>query len=122
MAETKHAYIELYNYTQSWRDLPQNERSSFTKAVDSAIEEMRKNGADVLGFGFNEHATDRRAPYDFFCIYTLPSSDFARSFEQQVEASGWYGYFEQKNLSGPLETPATILGHNVMLDGPEGIA
>ncbi|MEH6546599.1 MAG: DUF6616 family protein [Sneathiella sp.] len=119
MTQNKQVYIELYNYTQVWRDLPQADRMEFTNAVGAAVNSMAENGADVLGFGFNDKATDRRAPYDFFCLYALPDTHFAKAFEQEVEASGWYGFFEQKNVSGLLQSPQTLLAQNAGLAMPD---
>ncbi len=106
-------YIELYNYTPAWLDLPEGDRQDFAAVVENAVAEMEKGGVRVIGFGFNDPNTDRRAPYDFFCVYTMPSTDFARTFEAQVEASGWYGYFDQVNASGPARTVAAALANNV---------
>lgn len=106
-------YIELYNYTPAWLDLPEGDRQDFAAVVENAVVEMEKEGVMVIGFGFNDPNTDRRAPYDFFCVYTMPTTDFARTFEAQVEASGWYGYFDQVNASGPARTVAAALASNV---------
>ena len=48
-------------------------------------------------------ANDRRAPYDFFCVYRVPNVELQREFERQIVASGWYDYFEQVNVSGDIE-------------------
>eukprot|EP00439_Symbiodinium_sp_Y106_P087596 s1_g132.t1 len=88
-------YIELYNYNQPWLDLSEDDRREFVAVVESAVAEMETAGINVIGFGFNDLNTDRRAHYDFFCVYTMPDAAFARTFESQVEASGWYRYFDQ---------------------------
>lgn len=106
-------YIELYNYAPAWLNLSERERRDFVAVVENAVAEMESGGVRVIGFGFNSLKTDRRAPYDFFCVYTMPTTDFARTFEAQVEASGWYGYFDQVNASGPAQSVAAALAANV---------
>ncbi|TDF39248.1 hypothetical protein EYS14_06900 [Alteromonadaceae bacterium M269] len=110
--ENTQIYIELYSYKQAWVDLPSEDRQRFVSVVENAIAEIEKAGVKVIGFGLNDTNTDRRAAYDFFCVYEMPSAEFARLFEQQVEASGWYNYFEQINVSGTVKSPSEILAEN----------
>lgn len=106
-------YVELYNYRQTWLGLSEDDRKSFVGVVENAVAEMEKAGVHVVGFGFNDPNTDRRAPYDFFCVYTMPNVAFARGFETQVEGSGWYTYFDQVNASGPVKSVAEALADNI---------
>ena len=111
-------FIELYNYKASWRALPEHERAEFVGKVVEAVGGLRSAGVDVVGYGINARATDRRAPYDFFCVYRVPSAEFQREFERQVSASGWYDYFDQVNVSGDVADVAEALHGNARLELP----
>ena len=102
-------FIELFNYKDGWRNPAPAAREEFAAAVLSAVDRQREGGIEVLSWGFNDAATDRRAPYDFHCVYLTPSADFQRGFEAEIRASGWYDHFEQVNVSGAVSTPEALL-------------
>lgn len=72
-----------------------------------------------MAYAINDPATDQRAPYDFFCVYQVPSAGLQREFEAGINASGWYDYFEQVNLSGAAFTPAGTFAKNILLERPK---
>jgi hypothetical protein len=72
----------------------ENERADFAKKIIDAVTGMKAAGIDVIAYGKNARETDRRAPYDFFCVYRVPSAEFQREAERRIAASGWYDYFE----------------------------
>jgi haloalkane dehalogenase len=83
-----------------------------------AVHGLKSAGVDVILYGKNSHETDRRAPYDFFCVYRVPSAEFQREFERQITTSGWYNYFEQMNIGGPVEDFAAVLLGNAKMVRP----
>ncbi|WP_166297494.1 DUF6616 family protein [Bradyrhizobium sp. 2S1] len=109
-------FIELYNYRPAWAKCPESERTDFVTKVAEAVKGLKSAGVEVVAYGLNSPATDRRAPYDFFCVYRVPNVDFQRKFERQVAASGWYEYFEQVNVSGDADDfEAVLLGNARMV-------
>jgi haloalkane dehalogenase len=112
-------FIELYSYRPAWIALDQIERERFSGGVQAALAELGSKGVEVIGWGFNDLEADRRAPYDFFCIYRVPSFEFQRAFDDAITASGWHDFFEQHSVSGALAGPAEILAANVALRRPE---
>ena len=109
-------FIELYNYRPAWAKCPESERTDFAKKVVEAVKGLKSAGVDVVAYGMNSPKTDRRAPYDFFCIYRVPNAEFQREFERQIAASGWYDYFEQVNVSGDAKDfEAMLLGNAKMV-------
>jgi hypothetical protein len=112
-------FVELYNYNASWANVPEAERTQFVKKIIDAVSGLKSAGVDVIAYGMNSVKTDRRAPYDFFCVYKVPSVEFQREFERQVAASGWYDYFDQANVSGDLQDFETILLSNAKLSRPQ---
>ena len=114
----QHIFVELYNYAPAWSKCPESERTEFVKKVIEAVNGLKSAGVDVIAYGKNSHQTDRRAPYDFFCVYRVPSAEFQREFERQITASGWYNYFEQVNIRGAAEDFADVLLGNAKMAPP----
>ncbi|MFJ9367388.1 haloalkane dehalogenase [Nocardia sp. NPDC101769] len=115
-------FVELYNYRPEWRALDDEQRQTFVMGVMDALTGLQKQGVEVIGYGANDLETDRRAPYDFFCVYRVPDVDAQRKIEAEVAASGWYDYFDQVNVSGAARTPiGTLLNHVALLPpAPQG--
>jgi hypothetical protein len=111
-------FIELYNYGPAWGKCSESERTDFIKKVIESVNGLKSAGVDLIAYGKNSRETDRRAPYDFFCVYRVPSAEFQREFERQITASGWYNYFEQVNVGGPAEDFADVLLGNAKLARP----
>ena len=70
-------FIELYNYRPAWAKCPESERTDFAKKIVEAVKGLKSAGVDVVAYGMNSPETDRRAPYDFFCVYRVPNVDFS---------------------------------------------
>jgi hypothetical protein len=111
-------FVELYNYAPAWSKCSETERTEFVNKVIEAVNGLKSAGVDVITYGKNAPETDRRAPYDFFCIYRVPSVEFQREFERQITASGWYNYFEQVNIGGPAEDYSEVLLGNAKMVRP----
>jgi haloalkane dehalogenase len=112
-------FIELFNYRQSWLALPAAEKRRFADLIQGQAQVLARQGVEVIGWGMNDPDTDRRAPYDFFCVYRVPSVEFQRAFEANISASKWYEYFEQVNVTGASLSPAALLDATVESRKPE---
>ncbi|XUL93934.1 DUF6616 family protein [Streptomyces galilaeus] len=99
-------FVELYNYRPEWSALDEEQRSGVVFGVMNALTDLQKQGVEIIGYGSNDPGTDRRAPYDFFCVYRVPDVAAQRQFEAGIAASGWYDYFNQVNISGAALTPS----------------
>ena len=111
-------FIELYKYRPAWIDLDPSGRDKFSDGIKKALVDLVANGVEVIGWGFNDLESDRRAPYDFYGVYKVPSFDFQRAFDAAVVGSGWHDLFEQVSVSGALVEPAEILAVNIALGRP----
>jgi len=111
-------FIELYKYRQAWLDMDAVGREQVAATVRGAMRDLGAAGVEVVGWGFNDLETDHRAPFDFFCVYKVPSFEFQRGFDQSISQSGWHELFEQVAASGMIESPADILAANVALERP----
>jgi hypothetical protein len=109
-------FIELYNYRPAWAKCSESERTDFAKKVVEAVKGLKSGGVDVVAYGMNSPDTDRRAPYDFFCVYRVANVEFQREFERQVAASGCY--FEQVNVSGDAQDFEAVLLGNARMARP----
>ncbi len=111
-------FVELFNYTDRWRALSPAQREEFVAGIQAAVNGLVADGVEVVGWGFNDPDTDRRAPYDFFCVYRTPSAEFQRGFEAAITGSGWHDYFDQVAVSGATSTPEALLAAYARLDRP----
>ena len=111
-------FIELFNYKDTWQALAEEQRNAYRQGVLGAIAQQVAAGVDVISWGFNDTATGRRAPYDFYCVYRTPSAEYQRGFEAEIAGAGWYNYFDQVNVSGAISTPEALFGALVKLERP----
>jgi hypothetical protein len=111
-------FVEMYNYNDTWRNETPLARGEFVARLVDVIAALPEQGIDVLGYAVNDLDTDRRAAYDFFCVYRVASQATQRAFEDNIRAAGWYRYFEQHNLSGIAEPPLKVLADNADLLEP----
>ena len=110
-----HIFIELFNFKNAWNNLPEDKRKEYREGVLGAIAQQVAKGLDVISWGFNDTATDRRAPYDFYCVYKTASAAYQREFEADIARAGWYEYFDQVNVSGEVSTPEELFNALVSL-------
>jgi Family of unknown function (DUF6616) len=111
-------FIELYNFKPAWVEQGEEGRIAFAKGVTGAVDNLTSMGVEVLGYGMNDTETAHRSPYEFFCVYRVPNKEFQREFEAQVEAAGWYEFFEQINTSGEIVDHAEALLAQARLGKP----
>lgn len=102
-------YVELWNTKPEWKQLSREEREEYMQNVREGLAAMREGGIEVLGWGSVNSETDHRADYDFYALYRMKNEDQVRGFEEAIEQAGWYGYFEQVNVSGALEDPHAVI-------------
>lgn len=103
-------FIEAWNATPAWKALSTEKQTEYLKALSGPISGMMESGVEILSWGSNTNATDQRAGYDFFAVWSFPNAEMVKTFEQAVAGSGWYTYFEQMNISGKAETPRDVMG------------
>lgn len=102
-------FIELWNAKPQWKALPKKEREVYIKKVGEAIQDMVKQGVHVLTWSENKTTDPRKATYDYFAVWTIPSEDLADSFLNLIESAGWYSYFEQTNILGSKNEASHVL-------------
>lgn len=111
-------FIELFNYKSEWKALPLVDRQAFADRLVAGVEKMPELGIEVIAWGVNDRHTDRRAPYDFFCVYRLASIDALRKFEAGIASSDWYRYFDQVAIGGDADPPHVMMDVCVALGEP----
>ena len=76
---------------------------------------LESQGAKIIAWGFNDEATPKRAPYDYFAAIVFPTELAAARYEKLFSAAGWYDYFEQVNVGGDIAPFDEILKQLVEL-------
>ncbi|MBR0896762.1 hypothetical protein JQ616_17500 [Bradyrhizobium tropiciagri] len=101
-------YVELFNYRDAWRNEGPEKRTAFLEWVSAQSSSLPDEKFEVVGFGMNDPETDKRAPYDFFCVFKFADQESLDMTFAAIAASDWYRYFDQVNLSGPIRQPAEM--------------
>lgn len=95
-------YVEQWNVTQTWMDLSKEDRRAYMNKVGEAINDMKKDGVENLGWAMNDEHTPYRSDYRYMAIWKLPSLEHAKKFEHGVEEADWHKYFNQVNSRGEI--------------------
>ena len=103
-------YIELWKAKQAWLDLGKEERGNYLAALGPAIQQLLEGGAQIQSWGENDNSTFNKTDYDYFAVWTFPTTESAQNFEKLVEGAGWYNYFDQVNAMGNAVTPQEVMG------------
>jgi len=102
-------YIELWKAKDTWKNLSSEERANYLGQLAPAINQLIASGVEIVAWGENERATYARAGYDYFSVWKIPTDEAVVSFEELVEAAGWYSYFDQVNAHGNTVTPQDVM-------------
>lgn len=102
-------FIEIWNPRQAWHDLTVTERQAYLARIDPQMRQVMASGVEVIGWSVAVQETDQHAGYAYFAVWKMPTQAHARQFQDAIRAIGWYDYFEQVNLSGPLDTPDAVI-------------
>jgi len=108
-------YVETWQPTHHWLELPKDERNNYVAAVGGAIQQLIAAGVEIVGWALNDNDTDHHNGFDYFAVWKFPNKEIIKQFESTVTAAGWYNYFDQVNCSGSLTNPLEILSHSIDL-------
>ncbi|MEM9887206.1 MAG: nuclear transport factor 2 family protein [Bacteroidota bacterium] len=103
-------FIEMWTPTDTWKKLSQKERGEYMAGLAEPIQGLMEQGVEIISWGQNDSDTDRRGDYDFYAVWSFPNAEIKQDFEKAVEGSGWYKYFEQKNLAGKNIGVEAVMG------------
>lgn len=108
-------FAECWKARPEWLALSKEARGAYMTELGKGIEALMNAGVEIVSWSMNEAGTANRAPYDYFAVWKFPTKELASGFEQIVQQSGWYNYFDQVNLKGELSSPDAIIGHMIGL-------
>ncbi|MGQ1787796.1 MULTISPECIES: DUF6616 family protein [unclassified Saccharicrinis] len=108
-------FIEFWKAKDAWYDLSKRKREDFVVQIGPAMADLISEGVIVDAWGTNDDSSPYKADYDFFAITKFPSGDLLEKFQEIVETSGWYNYFEQINVSGQDLGTETVIGRMIDL-------
>ena len=95
-------YIEMWNVTQKWMELPKEERRKFLNKMEERIGQLSSSGVENLGWAMNDEHTPYRSDYRYMTVWKMPSKQEAEGLEEDLTEVGWYDYFSQANSRGKL--------------------
>ncbi len=102
-------FIECWKARQEWITLSQADRADYLTQVSGGVGDLIKAGVEIVSWSMNDKNTSNRGDYDCFAVWKFPNKEIALQFEQIVEQSGWYNYFDQVNFKGSLSDPQSII-------------
>jgi hypothetical protein len=109
-------FVECWKARPEWLALTPDARGAYMTQLGSGIGELIKAGVEIVSWSFNDPDTSNRAPFDYFAVWKFPTKEMAAGFEQVVQQSGWYNYFDQVNLKGEAAEPGVTIGHMIGLE------
>ena len=108
-------FVECWKARPEWLALKAEERGAYMAQLGQGIGELLKAGVEVISWSLNDIDTSNRSQYDYFAVWKFPTKEMVQGFEQIVEQSGWYNYFDQVNLSGEIKDPFSCISNIVSL-------
>lgn len=108
-------FVECWKARQEWLDLKTEERAAYMTELGKGIQSLVEAGVEIVSWSLNDADISKRSKFDYFAIWKFPTREFAKQFEQIVEQSGWYAYFDQVNLGGTEGMPDASVGHMINL-------
>ena len=81
--------------------------------VTAAIELMAEGGITTLGWGTNDADTPHRLDHEYVAVWQAQSKEAIQALEAGVQGSGWYDFFDQKNLRAELRPHTEVMGQHV---------
>jgi hypothetical protein len=108
-------FVECWKARQQWYDLELEQRVAYMTELGKGIQSLIEAGVEIVSWSINDSDISMKSKFDYFAIWKFPNKEFAKQFEQIVEQSGWYSYFEQVNLGGLEGTPDSIVGNLINL-------
>ncbi len=112
--DTDYVYIELWKAKPSWWALPIEERGKKMGEIDVGS----IPGATMLTAIINK-AKIRRAPYDYFSVWKVETTDQLHKVEQRVEnLDWWYDHWDEIHAWGKIQ-PAEEVGPTMVTGIPD---
>jgi hypothetical protein len=108
-------FVECWKARPEWMALSKEARGAYMAELGKGIGELLKAGVEIVSWSMNEPDTSKRSEFDYFAVWKFPTKEAAKGFEQIVQQSGWYNYFDQVNLRGEMAGPTPSIGHMINL-------
>jgi hypothetical protein len=108
-------FVECWKARPEWLALNTEARGNYMAELGKGIEALLKSGVEIVSWSMNDLDTSNRASFDYFAVWKFPTKELATGFENIVQQSGWYNYFEQVNLKGELSSPDRCIGQIIGL-------
>ncbi len=108
-------FVECWKARPEWLALELETRSAYMQELGKGLEQLVNAGVEIVSWSLNDQDVSNRSPFDYFAVWKFPNRELAKGFEQIIQQSGWYTYFDQVNLGGELAEPAASIAHIINL-------
>lgn len=109
-------YVELWNVTEEWMNLPKEERRKFFDEIGAGMEDLMGKGVELTGWAMNDEHTPYRSDYRYMAVWKMRSHDDVEQLEKAVADSGWHKYFSQANSRGEIIPQPEIIEKLINLE------
>jgi hypothetical protein len=108
-------FVECWKARPEWLALNPEARGAYMAQLGQGVEALVKSGVEIISWSMNDPDTSNRSPYDYFAVWKFPTKEMVKGFEQIIEQSGWYNYFDQVNLAGEVKDPFSSIAQIINL-------
>jgi len=108
-------FVECWKARPEWLALNMEARVAYMEELGKGMEQLLKAGVEIISWSMNDPDISNRSPFDYFAAWKFPDKDLAKGFEQIIQQSGWYTYFDQVNLGGELADAGSSIKHMINL-------
>ncbi|MBK7031418.1 MAG: hypothetical protein IPH45_20485 [Bacteroidales bacterium] len=98
-------FVECWKARPEWQALSSEARGAYMEELGKGIEALINSGVEIVSWSMNDQDTANRGSFDYFAVWKFPTKELAAGFEQIVQQSGWYNYFDQVNFKGEILSP-----------------
>ncbi|MBK7173686.1 MAG: hypothetical protein IPH84_10745 [Bacteroidales bacterium] len=108
-------FVECWKARPEWQALSIEARGAYMAELGKGIESLISAGVEIVSWSINDPDTSNRGPFDYFAAWKFPTRELAAGFEQIVQQSGWYNYFDQVNFKGEVLSPTKVIEQIIRL-------
>jgi hypothetical protein len=103
----------LWQPNAAWRALSQAEQVAYLKTLDGYISAGRAAGMVVLGWSRIDTTLPRSCKEGYIGVFGMDNAALVHELEKNVQASGWYEYFDSTNVSIELHGATAAEPHRL---------
>ncbi|NKB35758.1 MAG: hypothetical protein GKR93_01125 [Gammaproteobacteria bacterium] len=91
--------IILWEPSDKWVALSEDERKQYLHSLDEAVNEARRHGVMTLGWSKIDRSLPKAPAEGYVGIFAMTNAEQIHELDKNIQASGWYDYFDSVNVS-----------------------